>query len=128
MNSAVDRLRGSFPPLITPFLDDKVDYDTYARLVEAQIEGGSHGVLVNGTTGEPSTLTVAERNQLVDTAAQVARGRIHVCAATGSQSLLETTQLTEYAAKAGADSLLIVTPYYLRPPQRGLVAYYREVA
>ncbi len=123
-----DSLRGSIPPLVTPFRGGTVDYDAYARLVELQIARKSHGVLVNGTTSEPSTLTVAERNQLVDVAVQVAAKRIPVVAATGSQSLAETRELTEHAAKAGADALLVVTPYYVRPPQRGLVAYYLEVA
>jgi 4-hydroxy-tetrahydrodipicolinate synthase len=117
-------LSGSFPPLITPFRGDRVDEDTYARLVERQIEEGSHGILVNGTTAEPSSLTVEERNRLVDIAVQVANRRRPVVAATGSQSLAETRALSVHAAEAGADALLIVTPYYIRPPQRGMVAYY----
>lgn len=128
MTAPLDRLKGSIPPLITPFRDGEVDYDAYARLVEFQIENGSHGVLVNGTTAEPSTLAVEERNRLVDVAMQVVAGRIPVVAATGSQSMHETRRLTEHAAKAGADALLIVTPYYIRPPQRGLIAYYLELA
>src|SRR5688572_11309271 len=128
MTAALDTLKGSIPPLVTPFRNGEVDYDAYARLVEHQIKNGSHGILVNGTTSEPSSLTVEERNRLVDIAVQVAAKRVHVCAATGSQSLRETKQLTEHAAHAGADSLLIVTPYYIRPPQRGLVAYYLELA
>lgn len=128
MASKLERLKGSIPPLVTPFRAGEVDYDAYARLVALQIKNGSHGVLVNGTTGEPSTLTIEERNRLVDVAVQAARGRIPVVAATGSQSLSETRQLTEHAVRAGADALLIVTPYYLRPPQRGLVAYYLELA
>ena len=128
MTAKLEALRGSIPPLITPFRKGEVDYEAYERLVEFQIANGSNGVLVNGTTAEPSTLTVEERNRLVDIAVRVAAGRIPVVAATGSQSLLETRQLTEHAAKAGADALLIVTPYYVRPPQRGLVAYYLELA
>jgi 4-hydroxy-tetrahydrodipicolinate synthase len=124
----LDKLKGSIPPLVTPFQDDEVDYDAYARLVEFQIRNGSHGILVNGTTAEPSTLTIEERNRLVDLSVRVTAGRVPVVAATGSQSLRETRQLTEHAAKAGADALLIVTPYYIRPPQRGLVAYYLELA
>jgi 4-hydroxy-tetrahydrodipicolinate synthase len=119
----LEALRGSIPPLITPFRQGEVDYEGYERLVEFQIANGSNGILVNGTTAEPSTLTVDERNRLVDIAVRVTAGRIPVVAATGSQSLHETRQLTEHAAKAGADALLIVTPYYLRPPQRGLIAY-----
>jgi len=121
-------LKGSICPLVTPFKNGEVDYDTYARLVAMQIEKASHGILVNGTTSEPATLTVEERNKLVDLALSVAARRVPVVAATGSQSLAETAKLTEHAAKAGADALMIVTPYYTRPPQRGLVAYYLELA
>jgi 4-hydroxy-tetrahydrodipicolinate synthase len=123
-----DRLKGSIPPLATPFRNGEVDYDAYARIVEFHIENGSHGLLVNGTTAEPATLTLDERNRLVDVAVKVASNRVPVVAATGSQSLAETQVLTEHAAKAGADALLIVTPYYTRPPQRGLVRYYLELA
>jgi 4-hydroxy-tetrahydrodipicolinate synthase len=116
------------PPLVTPFRDGEVDYDAYARLVEFQIRNGSHGIVVTGTTAEPSTLSIEERNRLVDVSVQVTGKRVPVIAASGSQSLRETRQLTEHAAQAGADALLIVTPYYIRPPQRGLVAYYLELA
>ncbi|HZT03981.1 MAG TPA: 4-hydroxy-tetrahydrodipicolinate synthase [Steroidobacteraceae bacterium] len=128
MNSRLDRLKGSIPPLVTPFRDGAVDYEGYARLVDFEISNGSHGILVNGTTAEPSTLSVAERNRLVDIGVEIAGGRIPVVAATGSQSLEETRELSEHAAKAGADALLIITPYYIRPPQRGLIAYFLELA
>ena len=128
MSAAADRLKGSICPLVTPFKNGEVDYDSYARLVAMQIEKGSHGILVNGTTAEPATLSIEERNKLVDLALSMAAKRVPVVAATGSQSLAETAKLTEHAAKAGADALLIVTPYYTRPPQRGLVAYYLEIA
>jgi len=123
-----EELRGSMPPLVTPFKDGEVDYDTYERLVQFQIDGGSHGIVVNGTTAEPSTLTLAERNRLVDLAVRVAGGKIFVVAATGSQSLAETKTLTDHAVRAGVDALLIVTPYYLKPPQRGLVEYFLALA
>jgi 4-hydroxy-tetrahydrodipicolinate synthase len=123
----LDKLRGSIPPLVTPFRAGKVDERAYAKLVEFQIAQGSHGILVNGTTSEPSTLTVEERNRLVDVAMEAAGGRTPVIAATGSQSLAETQALTKHAAQAGADALLIVTPYYIRPPQRGLIEYFVEV-
>lgn len=128
MNPRLDRLKGSIPPLVTPFRNGEIDYEAYGRLVEFEIENGSHGILVNGTTAEPSTLSVEERNRLLDTAIGVAAGRLPVVAATGSQSLRETRDLTEHAAKAGADALLIITPYYIRPPQRGLIAYFLELA
>lgn len=120
-------LRGSYPPLVTPFEDGKVDYITFARLVERQIAEGSHGIVVNGTTGEPSTLTIEERVQLVETAVHVAAGRIGVVAATGGQSHADSVVLTEAAARAGANAVLIVTPYFLRPPQRGLIEYYVDL-
>src|SRR6266852_5554775 len=99
---APDVLRGSYPPLVTPLREGEVDYDTYARLVESQIRGGSHGVVVNGTTGEPTTLTLLERTRLVATAVKAAGGRIPVVAATGSQSLAESVELTQAAEEAGA--------------------------
>jgi len=120
-------LKGSIPPLITPFRDGAIDFDAYARLIEHQIAGGSQGVLVNGTTGEPSTLGVAERNELVRFAVKTARGRIPVVAATGSQSYAETLELSAYAEQAGADAQLIVTPYYIKPPQRGMEAYFADI-
>jgi 4-hydroxy-tetrahydrodipicolinate synthase len=126
--STLKAVKGSIPPLVTPFRDGAVDYKTYAALVDFQVSKGSHGILVNGTTAEPSTLTIAERNRLVDIAIETVNGRVPVVAATGSQSLAETEHLTAHAAKAGADALLVVTPYYIRPPQRGLIEYYLRVA
>ncbi|MEX0344191.1 MAG: 4-hydroxy-tetrahydrodipicolinate synthase [Rhizobiaceae bacterium] len=123
-----DFLKGSIPPLVTPFKNGEVDYDAYAGLVEFQAKEGSHGVLVNGTTSEPSSLTVEERNRIVDVAVEAAVGKLTVVVATGSQSFAETEALTRHAAsKAGVDALLIVTPYYSRPPQRGIVEYYRRL-
>jgi 4-hydroxy-tetrahydrodipicolinate synthase len=121
------KLRGSIPPIVTPFLNGDVDYECFAELLEHQVDQGSHGVLINGTTAEPSTLTIEERNRLVTIAVESVAGRAEVVAATGSQSLAESRALTEHAVKAGADALLIVTPYYIRPPQRGLVEYYLEL-
>lgn len=120
-------LIGSYPPIVTPFRDGRVDFAAYAKLIEFQIANGTHGIVVNGTTSEPSTLTVEERNQLVKLAIEVAKRRIPVVAATGSQSHAETVALTEFATQVGADALLIVTPYYIRPPQRGLVEYYADL-
>jgi len=124
----LERIKGSIPPVVTPFRDGDVDFDAYAQLIDFQVTEGSHGVLVNGTTAEPSTLTVTERNRLVDIAIETANGKIPVVAATGSQSLAESEVLTRHAVKAGVDALLIVTPYYIRPPQRGLIEYYLSLA
>jgi 4-hydroxy-tetrahydrodipicolinate synthase len=95
--------------------------------VDRQAAGGSHGVVVTGTSGEPSSLTVSERAELVRVAVEASAGRLPVVAATGSQSLAETVELTRQAEAAGADAVLIVTPYYSVPPQRGLVAYFTAV-
>lgn len=124
----ISRLKGSIPPLVTPFRNGQVDYDAFAALVDFQIREGSHGILVNGTTSEPASLTVDERNQIVDIAVAAGAGRVPIVAATGSQSLAETEQLTDRAVAAGADALLIVTPYYSKPPQRGLIEYYLRLA
>jgi 4-hydroxy-tetrahydrodipicolinate synthase len=123
----IEDLKGSIPPLITPFKNGAVDYDAYAGLVKFHIDQGSHGILVNGTTSEPSTLTVEERNKIVDVAIKTVNGRLPVVVASGSQSLADTMVLSDHAAKAGADALLIVTPYYICPPQRGLIEYYLAV-
>ena len=127
MTLAPEALKGSYTPIVTPFKDGAVDFATYEALVDRHVREGGHGVLVNGTSSEPSTLTVAERNQLIDCALGVVAGRCPVVGATGSQSFAESAALTDHAAKAGVDALLIVTPYYIRPPQRGLVAYYEEL-
>lgn len=120
-------LRGSYTPVITPFRGGRVDFDTFAALVERQVVEGSHGVVITGTTAEPSSLSVEERTELVKVAAGTVGGRIPVVAATGSQSYEETAELTARAEKAGVDALLVVTPYYIRPPQQGLVEYYVAV-
>jgi 4-hydroxy-tetrahydrodipicolinate synthase len=120
-------LIGSYTPLITPFAGDDIDLATFERLVDRQVTGGSQGVVVAGTTGEPSVLLPRERTELVRAAVSAAGGRIPVVAATGSASYAETRSLSEAAVAAGANALLIVTPYYLRPPQRGLVEYFADL-
>ena len=120
-------LCGSYPPLLTPFRDGKVDLEKFAELAERQAREGSHGVVVCGTTGEPSSLTPDERTELVKVAVEVIAKRIPVVAATGSQSFAETLEITARAEKAGADAVLVVTPYYIKPSQRGLVEYFVSV-
>jgi len=120
-------LRGSYTPVITPFRAGKVDFDTFASLIERQVTEGSHGVVITGTTAEPSSLTTDERSELANVAVKTVARRIPVVAATGSQSYKETTELTARAERAGVDALLVVTPYYIRPPQAGLVEYFVAV-
>lgn len=123
----IEKIHGCIPPLITPFKNDMIDEDAYVNMVRAQISAGSHGILVNGTTAEPSVLTVEERNRVVDIAVQAAGSEILVIAATGSQSLADTRVLTEHAMRAGVTALLIITPYYIRPSIDGMVEYYLEL-
>jgi len=127
MTLASEALRGSYPPLVTPFRDGRVDFDAFAALVDRQARLGSHGIVVTGTTGEPSSLTMTERTELLRVAVQTSRGRLPVVAATGSQSYAESLELTTQAEKAGADVVLVVTPYYIRPPQAGLIEYFVEL-
>ena len=84
-------------------------------------------MVASATTAEPSSLTVDERNRLVTTAIEASAGRVPMVAATGSQSLEETLQLTQHADRAGVSAVMVVTPYYIRPPRRGLVDYFEQV-
>jgi 4-hydroxy-tetrahydrodipicolinate synthase len=128
MDLSPTALRGSFPPLVTPFLaDGSVDYASYARLAEMQADQGSHGLVVTGTTGEPSTLTSAERIKLLKTTIDAVGGRLQIVASVGSQDHASTIEMVQAASAAGADALLIVTPYFIRPPERGLEAYYIDL-
>ncbi len=127
MTGTVARLRGSIPPLVTPFRDGEIDYDTFERLIDFHVAEGSHGVLITGTTGEPSVLTVAERIRLYEVAVRRVAGRVPVVAAPGGPSLADTMEMVRGAERAGVDALLVVTPYFIRPPQRGLVEYFCEI-
>ena len=124
---APNELRGSYPPLVTPFSDGRVDLGTYESLVQFQIQSGSHGIVVAGTTGEPALLTTDERKALAATAVSAAAGRIPVIVATGAPSLADTVELTTHAEEIGAAAMLVVTPAFTRPPQRGLVGFYEAV-
>ena len=121
-------LCGSYPPLLTPFRNGQLDLRKFAELAERQVREGSHGLVVCGTTGEPSSLTTDERTELVRVAVEIVAKRVPVVAATGSQSFAETVELTKQAENAGADAILVVTPYYCKPSQRGLVEYFVSVA
>jgi 4-hydroxy-tetrahydrodipicolinate synthase len=126
--SGLDGLSGSFVPLVVPFDDGAVDYEAYARLCDWQIEQGSDGLLVNATSGEPTTLTLDERHTLVEVAMDVAAGRRPVCAGTASVSHAETVTLIERFEKLGVDQVFVVTPFYCQPPQRALVDFFADVA
>ncbi|NBR53090.1 MAG: 4-hydroxy-tetrahydrodipicolinate synthase [Rhodobacteraceae bacterium] len=121
-------IKGSLPALVTPFKNGKLDLDTLKKLVEWHIEQGSHGLVPVGTTGESPTLSHEEHDLVVETVIKVAAGRIPVVAGAGSNNTIETVRLVEAAKKAGADAALVVTPYYNKPTQRGLIAHYEEAA
>jgi 4-hydroxy-tetrahydrodipicolinate synthase len=121
-------LKGAFTPLVVPFKTGAVDYDRYAELIEWQIEQGTHGLLVNATSGEPTTLTLDEKARLIEVTVETSAGRRPVAAGIPAESHAEAVTLLDRAEKAGADAVVSVTPYYARPPQRGLAAFFMDLA
>ncbi|MFB6891482.1 4-hydroxy-tetrahydrodipicolinate synthase [Kitasatospora sp. NPDC056327] len=122
-------IRGSLAPVVTPFTDaGAVDHDSLRALVRWQLESGSHGISLGGSTGEPSAQTVAERIAAMRTAADEIADRVPFLPGTGSAKLDETLELTAAAAELGADAALVITPYYARPTQEALYQWYATVA
>jgi 4-hydroxy-tetrahydrodipicolinate synthase len=119
---------GSMTALATPFRDGKLDEAAYRALIERQISGGTAVLLPIGTTGEAVTMTPAERAQAVKVAVEAARGRVPVVAGAGFNSTAETVEAVGRVRELGADGALIVTPYYNKPPQSGLLQHYRAIA
>jgi len=119
---------GVLTALVTPFRDGAVDERALTELVELQIAAGVDGVVPCGSTGEAATLSHAEHQRVVEVAVAAARGRVHVLAGTGSNNTVEAIQLTQHAKEAGADGALLISPYYNRPTQDGIVAHYTEIA
>jgi 4-hydroxy-tetrahydrodipicolinate synthase len=123
------QIRGSIAPVVTPFdQGGAVDLEALAGLIEWQIESGSHGISVHGSTGEPSTQSVEEREAVLETAARTVADRVPFFPGTGSTHLEETLRLTAKAAELGADAVLLITPYYSRPTQQGLFEWYSTIA
>lgn len=122
------KLRGSIVPLVTPFRDGVFDEAAMAKLIEWQISSGSHGISVTGTTGEPSSLSIRERKRVIQLAVDVIDGRVPLLAGSGSNSMSETMELSKFAQQAGADALLLVTPYYIKPSQEGMFRYFKTIA
>jgi 4-hydroxy-tetrahydrodipicolinate synthase len=119
--------KGSFTALITPFKNGKLDEEAFQHFIEWQINEGTHGLVPAGTTGESPTLDYDEHKRVIELAVETAKGRVPVIAGTGSNSTDEAIELTEYAAKVGADAVLIVTPYYNKPTQEGLYQHYKAI-
>lgn len=118
-------IKGSMPALATPFRDGKVDYEALERLVEWHISQGSHGLVAVGTTGESPTVSKDEHKDIIRRVVALVRGRIPVIAGTGSNDTAQSLDMLLAAEAAGADAALVVTPYYNKPNQPGLLAHYR---
>jgi 4-hydroxy-tetrahydrodipicolinate synthase len=118
------RFEGSLTALITPFRGGRLDEDAFRRLVERQIEAGSHGLVAGGTTGESATLIAAEQRRIVEIAVDSAKGRAPVIAGAGSNSTATAIESAHAAEASGADALLAATGYYNKPSQAGLIAHF----
>ncbi|WP_299599937.1 4-hydroxy-tetrahydrodipicolinate synthase [uncultured Tateyamaria sp.] len=116
--------KGSMPALVTPFRNGALDLETLKKLVEWHIGEGSHGLVPVGTTGESPTLSHEEHETVIETVVTAAAGRVPVIAGAGSNNTVEAIRFVEHAARVGADAALVVTPYYNKPTQRGLIAHY----
>lgn len=120
---------GSYVALVTPFKDDEsLDEAKLKELIQFQIDGGTHGIVPCGTTGESPSLSDAEHDRVIDITVETVNGKLPVIAGTGSNSTARTLRATKHAKTAGADAALIVTPYYNKPTQDGLYAHYMKIA
>jgi 4-hydroxy-tetrahydrodipicolinate synthase len=120
-------LKGAFTAIVTPFKNGRLDEEAYRALIERQIEGGIHGLVPCGTTGESPTLSHAEHKQVVEILIDQVKKRVPVIAGSGSNSTAESVELTKHAQAAGADYALMITPYYNKPTQEGLFQHYKTV-
>ena len=121
-------ITGSIPALVTPFKNGELDLVTLKKLVEWHIAEGSTGLVPVGTTGESPTLSHAEHQKVIEVVVQTVAGRIPVIAGAGSNNTAEGISLIQFAEKVGADAALVVTPYYNKPTQAGLIAHYTALA
>ncbi|MDA0782321.1 MAG: 4-hydroxy-tetrahydrodipicolinate synthase [Rickettsiales bacterium] len=119
--------KGAITALITPFKDGKVDERKFADFVQWQIKEGIHGLVPCGTTGESPTLTHERHNQVIDICVEAAEGKVPVIAGAGSNSTAEAINLAQHAQKAGADAILVATPYYNKPNQEGLYRHFKAI-
>ncbi len=120
--------KGSATALITPFKDGKVNYEAMKRIIDEQIKGGTAALVVCGTTGESATQTLEEHMETVDFCAKYAAGRITIIAGAGSNDTAAAVMLSKHAEESGADGLLVVTPYYNKATQKGLIRHYNAIA
>ena len=120
--------KGAATAIITPFRNGKVDYEAFGRLIDWQIESGISAIVAAGTTGEGSTLNDAEHREVIKFCVEKTAGRVPVIAGTGSNDTAYAAELTEYACDVGADAVLLVTPYYNKATQKGLIESFTAVA
>src|ERR1700742_1935079 len=125
--TAKTRFRGSFTALVTPFKNGSLDEKAFRDLVDWQIAEGTRGLVPVGTTGESPTLSHDEHQSVVEWCVEQARGRVPVVAGAGSNSTKEAIDLAQHAEKAGANAVLVVTPYYNKPTQEGLYQHYKAI-
>lgn len=120
--------KGTATALITPFTSGGVDFDSFDRILDDQLSGGVDAVVVLGTTGEPATMTAAEKKAVIEFAVKKLKGKLPVIVGTGANSTSAATEMSVLAESLGADALLLVTPYYNKATQQGLIAHFRTVA
>jgi 4-hydroxy-tetrahydrodipicolinate synthase len=128
MRTAEEIFRGSIVAIVTPMREGEVDYETAAELADWQVEEGTNGIVVCGTTGESPTLSEAEKAKLLTTVLEAVKGRVPVIMGTGSNDTAHAVRASKEAQELGADALLVVTPYYNKPEQKGLLAHYLKIA
>lgn len=121
-------LKGAYTAIITPFKNGKVNFKKLGELIEFQIKNKIDGIVVCGTTGESSTLSDNEKKKIFKYTVEVVNGRVPVIAGTGSNNTSQAIELSKYAEKVGVDALLIVTPYYNKTSQKGLIEHYKKIA
>jgi len=119
---------GSIPALITPFINSKVDYSSFHKIIEWSIALGSHGFVPCGTTGESPTLSHDEHKEVIEECIKIVDQRVPVIAGTGSNNTIEAIEFTKHAEKSGANGAVVVTPYYNKPTQKGLYAHFKKIA
>ena len=119
--------RGSCVALVTPFTETGVDFDKLKELIEWHIENGTDSILVCGTTGEATTMSLEEKKEVIEVTVKTVNGRVPVIAGTGSNNTKSSIDMSLFAEKAGVDGLLVITPYYNKTSQKGLVAHFTAV-
>lgn len=120
---------GVMVPLVTPFFEDEsIDFDSYKKIIDYTIEGGMHGILVGGSTGEYHMMSLEERKELIKKGCEFAAGRVPVVAGTGEYTAKETIELTNYAEECGATWALVLPPYYQKTSEEGIYEFFKEIS